>query len=643
MTVANRSEIVAAETSLLSHADDLLTRAERLAQTPVAPAVFYREVLRELIGLVHADGAAIWTLRDRDVSLIFDTEEANTAERAKLAVETIGAVEPNCTTIVPPLATGQLPNRLECARCISCLSIAPALQLALDIRMSVESSRRESLADVVTAVASVFVEFHRGRQLARLSSLIEERSRITAISHSLHGSLFRSRIALELANDGAAALQVDRICVLLSRGGQFELEAATAVGEINPRANACRTLEQLVHELSVQNLTLPWTNANLEIDLPIIHSYLAESGVTHLRVEPLGLKPGSWNDAPAVAVFEMFGSEVPQTEFDLVAEVCRHAAIALNNAATFEAHGFTGWLRRWKSWTRSQRTRATAWIVAAVLLLLIVIPADFDLEAHGQVQPVLRRQIFAPEDGIITTVPAEHGKTVAVNDVLIVMRNPLLELDEQRIRGDISAANARLASIRSARIESDRRSPTAATSAQLAAEEEELKQTTLGLTKQLEILKHRVADLTLRAPIAGQVVRSDLTRSLESRPVKQGQMLLRVIDPAGPWQLELRIPDRSVRHVLSAHRETTGLPVHFLFRMSPGSSYSATLDSVNLATDVDQNGELSTLATVAVQQTSIPNLRPGSSVIAKIHCGRRPLGYVWLREFWEFVQTRILF
>ena len=119
---------------------------------------------------------------------------------------------------------------------------------------------------------------------------------------------------------------------------------------------------------------------------------------------------------------------------------------------------------------------------------------------------------------------------------------------------------------------------------------------------------------------------------------------MQVVDTQGPWQLELRIPDRAVRHVLAAQAAAQeGLSVRFLFRMAPNTTYSAKLGPVNLATDLDQDGELSTMATVLLNPGEIPDLRPGSSVIAKIQCGRRSLGYVWLREFLEFLQTRLLF
>jgi hypothetical protein len=35
------------------------------------------------------------------------------------------------------------------------------------------------------------------------------------------------------------------------------------------------------------------------------------------------------------------------------------------------------------------------------------------------------------------------------------------------------------------------------------------------------------------------------------------------------------------------------------------------------------------------------HLRPGATVVARVHCGRRSLAYVWLHEFWEAVRLRL--
>lgn len=644
MSTADPADPVAHSESLLTRVDGLLDHAERLARTPVAVAEYYSQVLNELADILAADGVAIWSVRDDSITLFFDTRSEPGWDWATRAIEPIGRLELDRTVIVPPGVGGRLPNNTEFARCLSCQSVAPSLRLVVDVRLSPAAQRGENVADVVAAVTAIVVEFHRGRQLARVMSLVTDRDRLALLCYSLHTSLDRQRIALELVNDGTAALGVDRISVLLLRGTQFQLEAATAVSEINRRANASRAIEQLVAEIRVTEKSLPWTTASDDVTddvaTQIARRYLQESGARRVRVEPLGSQPGSWSGVSSVAVFESFGSEVPTPEFDGIPEVCRHAASAMGNAATLETQGLGGWVRQLRMTATSHRARTIAGVLLGLFILLVVIPTDFELEAHGQVQPAQRQHVYAPADGLVTKVAVSNAKQVAENDVLVVLRNQELDLEEQRIRGEIATSTSRLASVRAARV--DR--PTATSAGQLTAEEEELKQAINSLNRQLEIVNRRIAELTLRSSIAGQVVRWDLIRSLDARPVRQGQLLMQVVDTQGPWQIELRIPDRFVRHVLAAQvAKQEGLRVRFLFRMAPGISYSAKLGAVNLATDLDQEGELSTMATVPLNHSDIPDLRPGSNVIARIHCGRRSLGYVWLREFLEFLQTRVLF
>lgn len=624
--------------------DHLLEHAESLGRTSVTAAEYYGRVLGELADILEAQSVAVWSVREDNVSLLFDTQVDAIRDRIADFVEPVGRLEADRTVIVPPSVGGRWPNATEFARCIACVSVAPSLRLALDVRLPTTAQRGENIADIVAAMAAVIVEFHRGRQLTRMFSLLTERDRAAALCQTLHSTLDRQRIALDLANDAATALRLDRVSVLLADESEFRLESATAVPEINRRANASRAIEQLVSDVRRQGTSLPWTSADQPHEAA--RAYLQESGATRVRVEPLGPRLGSWDGARAAVVFESFSTEPLSPDYDGVADVCRHAAAALANAAAFESHGLSGHFLRWKAFARSRRSQTVAGLVIGLLLVLVLIPARLELEAHGQVQPSRRRSVYAPADGIITKVAVNNGAEVAEGELLAVMRNPDLDLEEQRVRGEIATTNARLAAVRAARVDQDRRNSSSSNAGQLAADEEELKQMLTSLNRQLDIVNRRLAELTLRSPLVGQVVRWDLIRSLESRPVRQGQLLMQVVDPTGPWEIELRIPDRHVRHVLAAQaatKESDGLPVRFLFRMSPKTTYSAKLDTVNLATELDQDGELSTRATVMLNPKEIPDLRPGSSVVAKIDGGRRSLGYVWLRELLEFLQTRVFF
>lgn len=628
----------------LTRVDELLEQADSLAKNSSAVDDYYLRILGGLAEILNAEGVAVWSLQAESVSLLFDTKLPQDSDVRSLAQQVIAQLEPDRTVLLPPHATGRLANPTPLARCIACVTVASQVRLALDVRLSAVAQRGENIADVVSAVAHALVEFHRIRQLDRLTALISERDRLSALCFSLHATLDRQRLAAVLSNDGASALKVDRISVLLANGSEFRLVAATAVPDIHPRANATRSMEQLVGELHRRAEPLPWTMSDTADE--VVRSYLNDFGAKHLRVEWLKSSPSSTPQTLGAVVLEMFEAPPPNSEWDVIAETCRHAEVALTHATAFANQSWGGHLFRWRSLAQSQRARTIAGIVCAILCLLWIVPARLQVEAQGQVQPVRRQHLYAPADGMISEVAVANGARVAAGDLLLTMRDPQLDLEEQRIRGEIATTNARLAAVQAARIEHDRRGTSAASLGQLTAEEEEHKQKLASLNRQLEIIQRRVAELSLRAPLAGQVVRWDLVRSLESRPVRQGQLLLQIVDPSGPWQLELRIPDRQVRHVLAARAatpEAKQLPVRFLFRMAPKTTYTATLKDVSLATDLDPQGELSSLATVTLDSVDIPDLRPGSSVIAKIDCGWHSLGYVWLRELLEFLQIHLLF
>ena len=46
---------------------------------------------------------------------------------------------------------------------------------------------------------------------------------------------------------------------------------------------------------------------------------------------------------------------------------------------------------------------------------------------------------------------------------------------------------------------------------------------------------------------------------------------------------------------------------------------------------------------IAFDRTDVARLRPGTTAFVKIHCGQRPIGYVWFREVLEVARTRFLF
>ena len=155
----------------------------------------------------------------------------------------------------------------------------------------------------------------------------------------------------------------------------------------------------------------------------------------------------------------------------------------------------------------------------------------------------------------------------------------------------------------------------------------------------------------MRSPISGTVLTWNVRELLAARPVTRGQVLLTVADLTGPWVLEIRVPDDRIGHVLAAEEAQKRLTtvrrwsvVHRGHRTGRGRD-AGHIKRIALATETDKTAGATVLVTAAFDRAAIPanELRPGATVVAKIHCGRRSLGYVWLHQLWETIQSRVLF
>jgi stringent starvation protein B len=140
----------------------------------------------------------------------------------------------------------------------------------------------------------------------------------------------------------------------------------------------------------------------------------------------------------------------------------------------------------------------------------------------------------------------------------------------------------------------------------------------------------------------------DLENRLLHRPVQRGQILLRVANPGGPWQLELHMSEDRMGHVARAEEATAPdpLPVSYMLATHPGTTRQGTVQEIERSAEIRTAEEGNTvLMKVAIDRGDVPDAdrRPGATVNAKVYCGRRSLAYVWFHDLVAFVQSRILF
>ncbi len=676
--------------SALAAIDGLLDDLARLSASTLSSASFHAAVVQRIVDGLDAAAGAIWLQADAgqwrlegDVRLNSVLTLDNWADQQRHVQLLAQVVEAGEGRVVPcqlqpcqPLASQpqscqpQAPNSLDAESTKTLLVLAPFPVggaatgiLEICLRGPSYAAAQKAVLRLLAAVGELAADFHRNRQLRELRGREGMWSQFEQFSQQVHASLDVTATAYAIANEGSRLIGCDRLSIGLMRGRRCRLSAVSGLERFDRRSALVRSWETLAKAVAKTNEPL-WYASDTDQLAPQIestlHAYLEQSPSRLLAAVPIkGVNPvdphrQDHQEPPrtvGILIIERFDTNQADEAFrERVAAVCRQGGLALKNAREvrdipllplWRAIGHMGWLTRAR---QLPKTLAALALVVAAAAVLTFVPADFTIESRGELQPTHRREVFARTDGIVSEVRTQHAARVSAGDVLAVMRRPQLDLESTRILGDIQTASKRLAAIQAARLDPRSRNDATEKYNQLTAEEEEVKALLASLTEQQKVLRLQQADLELTSPIDGVVLTWNVDELLAARPVARGQALMRVADLAGPWELKLRLDDDRVGHVVEAQRELEpGLEVSFMLATDPGVSYAGRIERMGELTESDKQTGASVPVTVSIDRDQIDGLRPGATVIAKIHCGRRSLGYVWFHGIWEKVQSRLLF
>jgi multidrug efflux pump subunit AcrA (membrane-fusion protein) len=401
-----------------------------------------------------------------------------------------------------------------------------------------------------------------------------------------------------------------------------------------------------------------------------LEAHAEESHARHIAVVPLSrpreLAPASGDDAHTttldhpifVLVAEQFDARATNLAADRLLEVAEAATTALYNAHDVDQLPLR-WLLRPIADAKRQivkhvgRSTALTIAAAATLAALVLIPADFTVDAAGTLEPAVKREVFAPRSGLVEEVLVAPGADVAAGAPLVQLRDPSLELDLKRVRGEMETVRRQLEAARATKTNRDMRDENPVELYRLSASEREYQQQLTNLTEELNLLNAEREELVVRSPIAGRVLTWDLSNRLAARPVERGEALVTVADLSAAWQLELAVEDDRIGHVLEAQSQTqnAALPVNFRLR-SADASYTGHIETIGMTASVDPADEAAARPTIEVvvafdkQQLTEAvqrDLRPGVTARAEIECGRRALGYVWFHDLWDTALTWLRF
>ncbi len=639
--------------------DAVIARLAVLAEQGADEADFYRVVLRELVEATAAVGAALW---------VSDAGGLHLAAQERL---THSATEPNAEHRTR--LDGVMAAR-ECRAFRSGDSQTPLQVLlspwqvddnnggVLELHQPAQVSEGAMAGQTRFAaiVAELVASYHRNRRLAGLGHRERQWRQIDQFAQTVHRSSDLERTACEVANEGRRLIGCDRLSTIVRRRGRWTAVAVSGCDRVNHHSPTIAQLESLAGLVAAGGSPV-WSGKD-PIELPPeleepLNDYHDASSARLVAVLPLVRPAGEDEEAGcdepfAVLVVEEFSQADRGETRELCDAVGRHSASALWHALHREEMPLR-WLSnfldraRWLAFLRRQPWSIAAVIAAAVILLVLaVVPTELRVEATGTLQPRTRRHLFAPVDGVVEKLLVqEAGQHVALNDELIELRDPRLQFETEGIVGQLETAREQLGGLEAERLRADRSSRGDLREAALrSGEEESLRKQIEGLQRQRSLLERRREELHIRSPMDGRLLTWNAQELLQSRPVARGQVLLTVADLAGPWIVELEIPDDRIADVAGALKSADSqLRARFILATAPETRYTGTVEKVAPATDV--RGDRPTVAAIVVpeNQEAMRALRPGASVVAKIECGRRSLLYVWSRGLLRTIRSRVLF
>ena len=477
----------------------------------------------------------------------------------------------------------------------------------------------------------------------------DESDRLLSLAKNVHSSLKLEKVGHQIASETRDVVDADRVCVCKFRGRRSRVMAVGGLDSQQSKSPTLVYLQQLIDRVVATGTSFWYDGVIDDVDealRPVLAEYLAESPKTRsIAVIPLVKITDSVYRFALVVEF-LRQCDVPQV-VRRINRLVPHAEAALSNSAQYESIPFrflaplvpSNWTARF-----GLKVVLSGFLLLALVGLIIagmVIPADLEIPVRGEIRPANEKRIFASHDGVIQKVSVQHGQRVEADTLLVTLRAPDLDLELQRVSGELETTQQKQEALQFAINQQTGTGEAALRSQnQMAAEIKELELRGKNLVKIYSMLEAQRDDLEIKSPIAGSVVTWEVRDLLQLRPVRNGDVLMTVADLDGPWRLDLQVADGDIGHVLRTQRESQKpLQLDYCVSSDPEQKYTATVASIALETQ-GSVGELPYVDIVGEFEGDHPRSHSGNTVVGRIHCGQRPLLWVWFREIIEAVQRR---
>jgi hypothetical protein len=690
----------------------LLEEVARLSEGNVPAANFYGELLKRLLSGLAAPAGAAWTrtaqgnlqlqfqINMREVGL----DRSDETRQAHEELLRRAVTEPRPFHLLPHSGVGPAADGRPAAGNPSdfILLVVPIVlneQAAGIIEVWQHANRPHAAINgflqFMVMMADLASRYQRNQIVGQLTGQQQLWVQLEAFTRQIHGSLNPTEVGYLVANDGRRLIECDRVSVAARMGRRAKVVAVSGAETVETRSALVQRMRKLSDAVLAWGEKLTFNGVRDDALPPrvlrALDDYLEVSASKLLVLQPLrDEREGKESKKPARATLLMECFEPPADAQAITARmevIARHAAPALYNAVQYRRIPMR-WV--WGPLARVQegiggKGRAIGMLVVVLVSVLAaclwLVPYPLKMDAKGELLPVVRRTIYSPVPGTVrhfdvrpTEVVHEGRNLVLMQDIDLLGKIHKLEVElksaasqaeeyaNQAKRPDLPPADRLRLRSEAQKMELTRDSKN--------IELNELLKRTGARQEEPGIFEINVPAFTPQeSRLVGTpewtVLNGNFREEWTNRYAQPSDALLRIGAREGPWEIEMKIPQKHIGQVMAAIdrlKKQTGkdvvvLDVDFLLRSDPTHTYRGKLYSNRIAGEAtpsrDDNNEPEpyVLAYVSVDDDSIEpdkrlpegSLVSGTEVHAKVRCGNHRLGYSLFYGVWEFIYEKVVF
>jgi len=307
-----------------------------------------------------------------------------------------------------------------------------------------------------------------------------------------------------------------------------------------------------------------------------------------------------------IAVILLLWQKLPQ-DFAPIAELSKHAGLMGPVLYQSQQASPNLWRRFWHKVNRAKRW--LGFFIVCSLIAILLLPVPHHVHGKIEIQPLVKRYINSPFDGILAQASVRTGD-------LVTQGTALARLDDKEIAWELSGLAAQQQAYQKQKDINRAKGDTGGV--QIAQLELEKIQT------QIDLLNYRNDNLLINSPLAGVVLSGDLERA-EGSPVNKGQVLFEIA-PLDKLLIELSISADDIAYV------KPDMPLFFELNSYPGEQWIRQLKRIR------PRAEIKETRLVFILETELDNpaekLRPGQQGMGYIIAPDRPVAWILFHKVW---------